>query len=144
MDLVRACAAPRACVRLPESACGSPSARAVIKIVSRFFGLTKRDYISVTLYSMEMACGPRERDCGSPSAYAAPRERVRLPERACGHKNSVPIFWLDQKGLYPSPYKAWKWLVELVRATAALGAHEQLPKCACGSPSARAVIKIAS
>ena len=85
-----------------------------------------------------MACRPRARVCDTPSACAAPRERVRLPERACGHKNSVPIFWLDQKGLYISH------LIKHRNGLWTLCARLRLPERMCGSPSARAVTKIAS
>ena len=80
---------------------------------------------------MEMACGPRARVCGTPSACAAPRECVRLPERACGHKNSVPIFWLDQKGLYI------RHLIKHGNGLWSSCARLRLPERMCGSPSAR-------
>ena len=81
---------------------------------------------------MEIACGHRVRDCGSQSACAAPRGRVRLPERACGHKNSVPIFWLDQKGLYIHH------LIKHGNGLWSSCARLRLPERMCDSLSARA------
>ena len=79
-----------------------------------------------------MACGPRARVFGTPSACAAPRECVRLPERACGHKNSVPIFWLDQKGLYI------RHLIKHGNGLWSLCARLRLSERMSSSPSARA------